>query len=173
MARITTTLKKGEPLPFTPHLKASCERLAVFREYESDRLLVQLVAIQHIAHSISCRLNGTFYSPASNEVPLKIFIESTQIELDTFKQNLPSDLQQNRKLSLIHEDIVNVTSITASILCHFQATEIALYEIVMYHAFNGEEENAHRLSMLYSCLLAVKTFFSTHNAPDFPVTTAR
>ncbi len=58
-------------------------------------------------------------------------------------------------------------------MCHYQAAEISLYEIGLYHAFNVQDEKAHRLNVLYSCLLAVKTFFNTHFSLSYPVSSAR
>jgi hypothetical protein len=58
-------------------------------------------------------------------------------------------------------------------LCYYQSVEISLYEIGLSHAFNNEDDKSYRLSILYSFLLAVKTFFSTNLTRAFPMTAAR
>jgi hypothetical protein len=97
--RTSSSCKKTVPLPFTPHLKECCERLVMFREYESDKLLVQLVAIQHISLKIYSILNETNAYTGCSRVPLRMFMKSMQGELDNFKRNLPFDLQHDRMSS--------------------------------------------------------------------------
>jgi hypothetical protein len=99
VARVFSTCEKTEPLKFAPHLEECCQRLATFREYESDKLLVQLVAIQRISLKISGLFNETNASFENSAMPLRVFIKSMQGELDDFKRNLPSELQQNRMSS--------------------------------------------------------------------------
>ena len=53
--------------------------------------------------------------------------------------------------------------------CTCQIAEISLYEIGVYRAFNPENDTAHRLTLLYACLMAVKTFFETHFSPSSPI----
>jgi hypothetical protein len=99
LASVFFTCKKTEPLKFTPHLEECCQRLITFREYESDKLLVQLVAIQRI----SLQISGLFNEPnaffENSGMSLRVFIKSMQGELDSFRRNLPSELQQHRMLS--------------------------------------------------------------------------
>lgn len=99
LARVFSTCKKTEPLKFTRHLEKCCQRLVAFREYESDKLLVQLVAIQRISLKISGLFNETNAFFENSGISLRVFIKSMQSELDNFKRNLPSELQQHRMLS--------------------------------------------------------------------------
>ena len=99
--RAFSSCKKTEPLPFTAHLKECCERLVMFREYESDQLLVQLVAIQHISLKISGVFSETHDYSGGGEVALRMFIKEMQGELDDFKRNLPFELQNHRVLTPI------------------------------------------------------------------------
>jgi hypothetical protein len=98
-ARIFSTCKKTEPLPFTPHLKECCERLVMFGEYESDKLLVQFVDIQRISLKISGIFNESSEYPGISGFSLRMFIKSIQGELDNFKRNLSFDLQHHGLLS--------------------------------------------------------------------------
>jgi hypothetical protein len=171
--RTTTSCNRTEPLPFTPHLEECCDKLAVFREYESDRLLVQLVAIQRISLKISGVFNETDDYSGSSGVPLSTFIRSMQGELNKFKQSLSLDLQDGGLLAYININIAELILTAPTVSTHYQAAEIRLYDIGLYHAFNAGDDKAHRLSILYSCLLAVKTFFSTHFTLSYPVARAR
>lgn len=58
-------------------------------------------------------------------------------------------------------------------MCYYQSAEISLYETGLSRAFNNEDDKSYRLSVLYSFLLAVKTFFSTNLTRAFPMTAAR
>jgi hypothetical protein len=68
----------------------------MYQEYESDKLLVQLVAIQHISLKFSGIFNEINRPTGSSEVSLRAFIKSMQGELDDFKRNLPFELQHDR-----------------------------------------------------------------------------
>jgi len=80
-----------------------------------------------------------------------------QNELNNFKQNLPFGLQDEGLLTFININ-TRLMLTAASVLAHYQAAEISLYEIGLYYAFNAEDDKVYRFSILYSCLLAVKTF---------------
>ncbi|KAE9365265.1 hypothetical protein N431DRAFT_549513 [Stipitochalara longipes BDJ] len=151
-----TSLKKTDPLPFTPHLKECCERLIRFQEYESDKLLVQLVAIQHISLKFSAIFNETGDYTGSSKISPRIFIKSMQGELDNFKRNLSFELQHH-----------------PCILCYYQSVEIRLYEIGLSYSASNDEEMTYRIGILYSFLMAVKTFLSTHFSHSYPLTAAR
>ena len=71
----------------------------MFREYESDKLLVQFVEIQRISLKISSIFNELNDYPGTSGLPLRMFMKSMQGELDNFKRNLPFELQHHRMLS--------------------------------------------------------------------------
>jgi hypothetical protein len=96
-----------------------------------------------------------------------------QNELNYFKQNPPFDLQDEGLLTFININTARLMLTAASVLAHYQAAEISLYEIGLYYAFNAEDDKVYRFSILYSCLLAIKTFFSTHFTPSYQVSRAR
>lgn len=145
----------------------------MFREYESDELLVQLVAIQHISLKLNGIFNETNDYTGSSGVSLRMFIKSMQGELDNFKRNLSFELQHHRKSSDIDVALLRLTLATADILCYCQSVEIGLWEIGLSYAFSNEEDTAYRISILYSFLMAVKTFLSTHFSHGYPHTAAR
>jgi hypothetical protein len=174
VARVFSTYKRTEPLKFTSHLEECCQRLLMFREYESDKLLVQLVAIQQISLEISGFFNETNSFFGNSGMSIILFIKSMQGKLDDFERNLPSDFQQHRMLNGTLGNVwPKLTPTIADIICYHQSAEIGLYEIGLSHAFNNEVDEAYRLSIIYSFLLAVKTFFSTHFTSAFPMTAAR
>jgi hypothetical protein len=73
----------------------------MFREYESDILLVQFVDLQHISLKISGIYNETSEYSVGGGVSLRMFINSMQGELDSFRRNLPFELQHHRKSSTV------------------------------------------------------------------------
>ena len=50
-----------------------------------------------------------------------------------------------------------------------QVAEISLYEIGLYRPFWQENDKSHRLTALYACLVAVKSYFDDHFAPGIRV----
>jgi len=68
----------------------------MIQEYESDKLLVHLVAIQHISLKLSGMFNETNDYTGSSRVSLRTFIKSMQDELDNFNRTIPIELQHNR-----------------------------------------------------------------------------
>lgn len=50
-----------------------------------------------------------------------------------------------------------------------QVAEISLYEIGLYRPFWQESDKSHRLTTLYACLVAVKSYFDDHFAPGVRV----
>lgn len=50
--------------------------------------------------------------------------------------------------------------------------EISLYEVGLYRAFHPDSDKSYHLNLLYSCLMAVKTFFHSHFSHNSPFATS-
>lgn len=82
------------PFQYTSHIEESPKYLADVQEYRSDRIIIHLCQLQNIAIKISNLYHETDDS-LGRSVPVKMFIKVIQSELESFKMNLPHDLEDN------------------------------------------------------------------------------
>ncbi len=85
---------------YKPFIKECCEAVAEAGGQENDILLVHLVKLQCIVEEI--RLGGLWDSVLLGEshapkAPIGVYVKAFQAELQSFKNSLPLDLQQDRQ----------------------------------------------------------------------------
>lgn len=80
----------------TSYLESVCRVLETAQQTPSDMLLVQLVRVQQIAQSITHTVSME-PSQQAMQLPLMAVVESFQGQLDSLRQSLPADLQENGK----------------------------------------------------------------------------
>lgn len=71
-----------------------------------------------------------------------------------------------------HLNIANGLKFLDVFIASFQMAEIGLYEVGLYRVFNSTSDKLYHLSILDSCLTAVKTFFDYNFSPDSPFPTS-
>lgn len=79
----------------TSYLDTCCSVLEAKMEYDSDVDLVQLVRIQKLAQSIAVTWDANTPSLPSTHLPPTMIIQAFQEQLDSFRANLPPNLQEN------------------------------------------------------------------------------
>lgn len=84
-----------QPLELTPYIIECSEALGIIKEYESDNLLMQLVRLQRIAMKVPRNFDDVNTPLAQFQRTMRINV--LQEELNSFKNSLPRNLQQNRR----------------------------------------------------------------------------
>ncbi|KAJ6157422.1 hypothetical protein N7470_005014 [Penicillium chermesinum] len=120
---------------FTKHLQQCRQELEEAPEYETDRLLVELVKIQHLTEKIF-RFNHReelvdtmpgFTSPSEEDALL--YTSSLEAEMEGMRRSLPASLEHNYLLS-----------------SHYSITHIRLYENLLANSHPWEERMTQSLS---------------------------
>ncbi|KAB8296406.1 hypothetical protein EYC80_009150 [Monilinia laxa] len=130
-----------ESIRYTAQLDEACRLLAETQEVQSDILIFHLVKLQQISRKIKHTFYDLEVEFGPRVVPRKMCMDLFQRELESFKHELPENLRSNFLISI-----------------NYSVAEINLYEAGLNDAVGPALDSLERLSILHSCLIAVKSF---------------
>ena len=124
-------------------------------------------------HHVFLKINK-IYNEADQELghlsaPIRMHANALKAELNAIKERIPPDLT-HYGMSLLFvvsgfvADSFYVEDINSNslVLRSLQTTEITLNEYALYSSLHTSTSQSDRLNTLYACLIATKTYFSTH-----------
>ncbi|KAL7909577.1 hypothetical protein GGI35DRAFT_450273 [Trichoderma velutinum] len=148
-AVIFNTNKKADAFMNTSQLDNFCNMLTSPGEYPSDIYLAKIVKIQMLSQSISMAMTFDPAQPQPMQLPLTMVIQTFQEQIDAYRASLPPHLVDN-----------------ATIQCHMAISEILLADISISdpHCSSVGLSLEDRIQLLWSCLRALRRFYTAHAA---------
>ena len=98
MYRISVGFQKTDPMRFSTYIQQCLRELESANECDSDRLLVQLVRIQHLTqkiHEMTIRADSPDEVPGIPKALVSAYQRAFQGELDRVHSFLSDDLKEN------------------------------------------------------------------------------
>ncbi|KAL6692631.1 hypothetical protein J3F84DRAFT_103546 [Trichoderma pleuroticola] len=148
-AIVFNTNKKADAFMNTSQLDTFCNMLTSPGEYPSDIYLAKLVKIQMLSQSISMAMTFDPTQPQPMQLPLTMVIQTFQEQIDAYRASLPPHLVDN-----------------GTIQCHMAISEILLADISISdpHCSSVGLSLDDRIQLLWSCLRALRRFYTAHAA---------
>ncbi|OPB39354.1 hypothetical protein A0O28_0050600 [Trichoderma guizhouense] len=148
-AIVFNTNKKADAFINTSQLDNFCNMLTSPGEYPSDIYLAKLVKIQMLSQSISMAMTFDPTQPQPMQLPLTMVIQTFQEQIDAYRASLPPHLIDN-----------------GTIQCHMAISEILLADMSISdsHCSSVGLPLEDRIQLLWSCLRALRRFYTAHAA---------
>ncbi|KAJ4860416.1 hypothetical protein T069G_05404 [Trichoderma breve] len=148
-AIVFNTNKKADAFINTSQLDNFCNMLTSPGEYPSDIYLAKLVKIQMLSQSISMAMTFDPTQPQPMQLPLTMVIQTFQEQIDAYRASLPAHLVDN-----------------GTIQCHMAISEILLADMSISdsHCSSVGLSLEDRIQLLWSCLRALRRFYTAHAA---------
>ncbi|KAL5092623.1 hypothetical protein Trisim1_001177 [Trichoderma cf. simile WF8] len=148
-AIVFNTNKKADAFINTSQLDNFCNMLTSPGEYPSDIYLAKLVKIQMLSQSISMAMTFDPTQPQPMQLPLTMVIQTFQEQIDAYRASLPPHLVDN-----------------GTIQCHMAISEILLADMSISdsHCSSVGLPLEDRIQLLWSCLRALRRFYTAHAA---------
>lgn len=97
--RICTYFQRTDSLRWTPYLQDCVNLLINDKECSNDLYLAYLVRLQLLNEKIREWHEGLGEAKNLLYTPARFYMQTLVVQLDNIRQNIPTDLQQNSKLS--------------------------------------------------------------------------
>ncbi|KKP06111.1 hypothetical protein THAR02_01807 [Trichoderma harzianum] len=171
-AIVFNTNKKADAFINTSQLDNFCNMLTSPGEYPSDIYLAKLVKIQMLSQSISMAMTFDPTQPQPMQLPLTMVIQTFQEQIDAYRASLPTHLVDNGKFFSFLFSFFFLTSpllhhiSNGTIQCHMAISEILLADMSISdsHCSSVGLSLEDRIQLLWSCLRALRRFYTTHAA---------
>ncbi|PKK46337.1 hypothetical protein CI102_10716 [Trichoderma harzianum] len=161
-AIVFNTNKKADAFINTSQLDNFCNMLTSPGEYPSDIYLAKLVKIQMLSQSISMAMTFDPTQPQPMQLPLTMVIQTFQEQIDAYRASLPAHLVDNGKFFSFPFSY----SFNSTIQCHMAISEILLADMSISdsHCSSVGLPLEDRIQLLWSCLRALRRFYTAHAA---------
>ena len=98
------TFNKIEPMRYTKHMDQCLNGLTAAAEYESDKVLVELVRSQHLSDRIyrfNSRNDLVDELPGIPITPVGVYREAFKVEIDRLRVSLSANLKSNCEFGVL------------------------------------------------------------------------
>lgn len=169
---VFNTNKKMDAFMNTSQLDTFCNMLTSPGEYPSDIYLAKLVKIQMLSQSISMAMTFDPTQPQPMQLPLTMVVQTFQEQIDAYRASLPPHLVDNGKFFSSLFSLFSTYShqhsniFTATIQCHMAISQVLLADISISdpHCSSVGLSLEDRIQLLWSCLRALRRFYTAHAA---------
>ncbi|KAK4069946.1 uncharacterized protein Triagg1_6741 [Trichoderma aggressivum f. europaeum] len=160
-AIVFNTNKKMDAFMNTSQLDTFCNMLTSPGEYPSDIYLAKLVKIQMLSQSISMAMTFDPTQPQPMQLPLTMVIQTFQEQIDAYRASLPPHLVDNGKFSSLL--FLNTCPFHEFNVLTFLLADISISDP---HCSSVGLTLQDRIQLLWSCLRALRRFYTAHAAAE-------
>lgn len=136
-AKLASSYRRLDAMSWSEHIDECCQSLAKTMENASDAYAVALVQLDHLVD----RYRNIDGGHVKLSIPLQTYVKLFSADLESFKQSLPINLQNDLNLNL-----------------HVQTSQICLFERIIQ---SDCDIPSHKVEALHACLTVVVGYFSS------------